>query len=46
LSISAGISFYDPERPCTIDDLLATADRSMYERKMKKPCPARNGIHF
>jgi diguanylate cyclase (GGDEF)-like protein len=36
LSISAGISFYDPEQPCTIDDLLASADRSMYERKMNK----------
>ena len=39
LSISAGISFYDPERPCSIDDLLAKADRSMYERKMKKTLP-------
>jgi diguanylate cyclase (GGDEF)-like protein len=39
LSISAGISFYDPERPCTIDDLLAAADRSMYERKISKTLP-------
>jgi len=39
LSISAGISFYDPELPCTIDDLLAAADRSMYERKMNKNLP-------
>lgn len=39
LSISAGISFYDPERPCSIDDLLAEADRSMYKRKMKKTLP-------
>jgi len=39
LSISAGISFYDPELPCTIDDLLAAADRSMYERKINKPLP-------
>ena len=39
LSISAGISFYDPERPCTIDDLLAAADRSMYERKINKTLP-------
>ena len=39
LSISAGISFYDPELPCTIDDLLAAADRSMYERKMNKTLP-------
>jgi two-component system, cell cycle response regulator len=39
LSISAGISFYDPERPCTIDDLLTAADGSMYERKMNKTLP-------
>jgi diguanylate cyclase (GGDEF)-like protein len=39
LSISAGISFYDPELPCAIDDLLAAADRSMYERKINKNLP-------
>jgi diguanylate cyclase (GGDEF)-like protein len=39
LSISAGISFYDPELPCTVDDLLAAADNSMYERKMNKTMP-------
>ena len=36
LSISAGISFYDPDSPCSIDELLALGDKSMYERKMKK----------
>jgi len=36
LSISAGISFYNPDSPCSIDELLALGDRSMYERKMKK----------
>ena len=39
LSISTGISFYDPNAPCTIDDLLATADKSMYERKMSRLLP-------
>lgn len=39
LSISSGISFYDPNAPCTIDDLLSMADRSMYERKMSRPLP-------
>ena len=36
LSISAGISFYDPDAPSSIDELLALGDESMYERKMKK----------
>ena len=36
LSISAGISFYNPDSPCAIDELLALGDKSMYERKMKK----------
>jgi two-component system, cell cycle response regulator len=42
LSISAGISFYNPESPCSIDELLALGDKSMYERKMKK---ISNGNH-
>jgi len=33
LSLSVGLARYDPERPCSIDDLLAQADRAMYERK-------------
>ena len=33
LSLSVGMSFYDPEDPCVIDELLARADRSMYEQK-------------
>jgi diguanylate cyclase (GGDEF)-like protein len=36
LSLSAGISFYNPEHPCSVDELLALADKSMYERKVKK----------
>ncbi len=33
LSISVGIARYDPESPCSIDELLAQADRAMYEQK-------------
>ncbi|MBI5640629.1 MAG: GGDEF domain-containing protein [Nitrospirae bacterium] len=36
LSLSIGIAHYDPEKPCTIDELLAQADRAMYEQKKKK----------
>ena len=39
LSISVGSSFYDPENPCSIDELMAEADKSMYEHKRsKKSC--------
>ncbi|MFQ5813869.1 MAG: GAF domain-containing protein, partial [Anaerolineae bacterium] len=33
LSLSVGIAHYDPGHPCSIDELLAQADRSMYEKK-------------
>jgi diguanylate cyclase (GGDEF)-like protein/PAS domain S-box-containing protein len=33
LSLSMGTAHYDPEHPCSIDELLARADRAMYERK-------------
>ena len=36
LSMSVGIASYDPEDPCPIDDVLAEADRSMYENKRQK----------
>jgi len=36
LSISAGCSYYDPENPCSIDELMASADKLMYEQKQKK----------
>jgi diguanylate cyclase (GGDEF)-like protein/PAS domain S-box-containing protein len=35
LSLSAGISFYDPENPCSIDELLREADKMMYEQKKR-----------
>ncbi len=36
LSISVGFACYDPEDPCSVDELLSRADKSMYEQKMKK----------
>jgi len=33
LSLSVGVSYYDPEYPGTIDELLAMADSLMYEQK-------------
>ncbi len=36
LSISYGIAFYDPENPCTVDELLSQGDRLMYEHKKSK----------
>lgn len=36
LSISVGLDYYDPTCPCSIDELLDRADKSMYEQKQKK----------
>ncbi|UCD85198.1 MAG: GGDEF domain-containing response regulator [Deltaproteobacteria bacterium] len=36
LSLSIGIAQYDPKNPCSIEDLLARADRLMYEQKRSK----------
>ena len=36
LSLSMGIERYDPECPCSIDELLAMADSLMYEQKWKR----------
>jgi diguanylate cyclase (GGDEF)-like protein/PAS domain S-box-containing protein len=33
VSISVGLSYYDPLNPCSIDELLARGDQSMYEQK-------------
>jgi diguanylate cyclase (GGDEF)-like protein/PAS domain S-box-containing protein len=44
LSVSIGSSFYDPESPCSIDELMAEADKSMYEHKKSKRCPDRPGF--
>ncbi|MFO7667948.1 MAG: GGDEF domain-containing protein, partial [Desulfobacterales bacterium] len=36
LSISIGCSYYDPEKPSSIDDLISRADKMMYEHKQNK----------
>ena len=51
LSISGGCSYYDPENPCSLDELMAHADQLMYEQKKNKKClllqdaSLSNGIH-
>jgi diguanylate cyclase (GGDEF)-like protein len=40
LSLSVGIAYYDPEHPCSIDELLVKADTLMYEQKKNKKNPA------
>ena len=36
LSVSMGVSHYDPGHPSTIDELLVRADKIMYEEKRRK----------
>lgn len=36
LSMSFGCAFYDPENPCSLDELMSRADTLMYENKRKK----------
>jgi diguanylate cyclase (GGDEF)-like protein len=36
LSVSVGYSYYNPERPCSIDELMASADKLMYEQKQNR----------
>ena len=36
LSLSLGLVRYDPVNPCNIDELLASADKLMYEQKRSK----------
>jgi diguanylate cyclase (GGDEF)-like protein len=36
LSISVGCAYYDPGHPCSLDDLMASADKLMYEQKKSK----------
>jgi diguanylate cyclase (GGDEF)-like protein/PAS domain S-box-containing protein len=43
LSISVGCSYYDPENPCSIDELMASADKLMYEQKQNKKGLLRQG---
>lgn len=36
ISISMGTSYYDPENPCSLDELMSRADKLMYEHKKSK----------
>lgn len=36
LSISFGVTSYDPARPCTLEELMERGDRLMYEQKQKR----------
>jgi diguanylate cyclase (GGDEF)-like protein len=36
LSISMGISIYDPKYPCKVDELMGQADKLMYKEKRSK----------
>jgi diguanylate cyclase (GGDEF)-like protein/PAS domain S-box-containing protein len=36
ISISMGIAYYDPENPCSLDELMSRADTLMYEQKRSK----------
>ena len=36
LSLSAGVAMFDPDDPCTLDELIAAADARMYARKRAK----------
>jgi len=36
ISLSYGIALYDPEEPCTIEELLSRGDRMMYAHKKSK----------
>lgn len=35
LSLSAGVAFYDPASPSTVDEMLSQADKLLYEEKRK-----------
>jgi len=36
ISFSVGTAYFDPSSPCTVDELLSQADKSMYEQKRSR----------
>ncbi len=36
ISISVGTAYYDPDNPCSLDELISRADRLMYNQKRSK----------
>jgi len=41
LSLSVGTAYYDPDQPCSLDELLRRADKVMYEQKRTKKASKR-----
>lgn len=39
LSISCGVSYCDPENPCSVDEIISRADHMMYEQKRLRRKP-------
>ncbi len=37
ISLSTGMSIFDPEKPRSLDELLIVADQAMYDRKRQRP---------
>ena len=36
ISLSVGSAYFDPQNPCTLEELINRADRAMYEAKARK----------
>ncbi len=36
ISVSVGMVYCDPEKPCSLDELMSRADSLMYEQKAKR----------
>jgi len=36
ISVSMGTAYYDPENPCSLDELMSRADKLMYDQKKRK----------
>ncbi len=41
LSVSIGISVFDPKKPCSLDELIRKADSRMYDEKQRKKSASR-----
>jgi len=37
LSLSLGMAYFDPEHPCSLDELLLRSDKLMYDQKRRQP---------
>ncbi len=45
LSVSIGVTYYDPRNPCTIEEILDRGDKIMYEQKKAKSIRTTQGLH-